>query len=137
MNRTKSTFFDINKRDVSVFNDNSLEEGILNAPLSLENSSNEELWLEQVVSNLRSNAKRWVLSCSPTKSNPKDVGDTLEAEFGLKVNNDCSADYHGIELKTKRRKSKTADTLFTQVPNENLTPLRTAKDIILTYGYPS
>ena len=90
-----------------------------------------------MVTKLRGNADRWVISCSPTKRNPKDVGDTLEAEFGLKVNNDGSADYHGIELKTKRRKSKTADTLFSQIPDEDLTPLRSAKEIILTYGYPS
>lgn len=100
-------------------------------------SSNVALWLKSVVTKLRGNADRWVISCSPTKRNPKDVGDTLEAEFGLKVNNDGSADYHGIELKTKRRKSKTADTLFSQIPDEDLTPLRSAKEIILTYGYPS
>jgi len=117
--------------------DISLEADTSDTALSSDQNSNVALWLKRVVGKLRDNVDRWLLSCSPQKSNPKDVGDTLEAKFGLKVNNDGTADYHGIELKTKRRKSKTPDTLFSQIPDADLTPLRTAKEIILTYGYPS
>lgn len=93
--------------------------------------------LNEVVSKIKSLHGEWIRSCSPGKVNPKDVGDTLEAEFGLPINNLGTADYHGVELKTKRKKSKTADTLFNQVPNPNLSPCKTAKEIILTYGYES
>lgn len=101
------------------------------------NSNDLNSWLKKLISKMRENSNRWIESCSPTKKSPKDVGDTLEAEFGLKVNNDAKADYNGIELKTKRRLSKTPDTLFSQIPEDNLTPLKTVKNIILTYGYPS
>ena len=93
--------------------------------------------LDEVIAKLRSLHGKWIKSCSPHKTNPKDVGDTLEAEFGLPINNLGSADYHGIELKTKRKKSKTADTLFSQVPNPDVSPCKTAKDVILIYGYES
>lgn len=93
--------------------------------------------LGEVIEKLKSLRGKWIRSCSPLKSNPKDVGDTLEAEFDLPINNLGMADYHGVELKTKRKRSKTNDTLFSQVPNPDISPCKTAKDVILKYGYDS
>jgi hypothetical protein len=93
--------------------------------------------LDEVIAKLKELSGKWIKSCSPLKSSPKDVGDTLEAEFDLPINNLGTADFHGIELKTKRSASKTADTLFSQVPNPDLSPLKTAREIIRAYGYPS
>jgi len=80
----------------------------------------------------------WVKSCSPFKKSPKDVGDTLEMAVGIPINNKTGADYKGqIELKAKRSSSKTADTLFSQVPNWELSPIKSVRDMMLSYGYPS
>jgi len=79
-----------------------------------------------------------VLSVSPFKSNPKDVGDTLERELGISPNSKVLADYKGkIELKAKRDGSKTKDTLFSMVPNWNKSHIESSNKMILTYGYPS
>jgi len=93
--------------------------------------------LNEVVSKIKSLHGKWIKSCSPRNVNPKDVGDTLEAVFDLPINNLGTADYHGVELKTKRKKSKTPDTLFSQVPNPDISPCKTAKEVILSYGYDS
>ena len=62
----------------------------------------------------------------------------MKAELGIPVNNLGSADYKGeIELKTKRSTSKTPDTLFSQVPDWDESPIKSVKEMILTYGYPS
>ncbi|WP_165761478.1 MvaI/BcnI family restriction endonuclease [Limimaricola soesokkakensis] len=96
-----------------------------------------EIRIGEVVSKLKELQGKWVKSCSPLTANAKDVGDTLEAQFNLPINNLGTADYHGVELKAKRKKSKTADTLFSQVPNPKISPKMTARDIILAYGYES
>ncbi len=79
-----------------------------------------------------------VLSVSPFKSNPKDVGDTLERELGIAPNSKILADYNGqIELKAKRNGSGTKDTLFSMVPNWDKSFITSSNQMILSYGYPS
>ncbi len=78
------------------------------------------------------------VSSEKSKSSPKDVGETLEQALGLKINNSPFADYKGeIEIKAKRITSKTNDTLFCQVPNWNMSVVKSSADVILKYGYPS
>ncbi|MCY6371235.1 MvaI/BcnI family restriction endonuclease [Clostridium ganghwense] len=80
----------------------------------------------------------WIESVSPNKLNPKDVGETLEAALGIKPNTLISADYKGeIELKAKRADSKTKDTLFSMIPNWDISEIKGSNEMILTYGYPS
>ncbi|MGL6167271.1 MAG: MvaI/BcnI family restriction endonuclease [Fusobacteriaceae bacterium] len=86
-------------------------------------------------------AKGWIKSINPTgsKIDPRDVGDTLERELGIKPNNLISADYKGeIELKSKIKttKNKTSDTLFSCVPDWNKSKIKSSAEMILTYGYP-
>lgn len=68
---------------------------------------------------------------SVTKGDP-GVGDTLEHALGIERNNKKTPDYKGIELKAKRinQKSKTRNTLFTQVPDEGMT----YRQIVEKYG---
>lgn len=70
---------------------------------------------------------------SVTKGDP-GVGDTLEHALGIERNNKPTPDYKGIELKTKRikqkSKTKTRNTLFTQVPDEGMT----YRQIVEKYG---
>ncbi|MGN2271668.1 MvaI/BcnI family restriction endonuclease [Priestia megaterium] len=80
----------------------------------------------------------WIKSVSPYKRYPKDVGDTLEEALGIKVNNLVSADFKGyVEVKGKRAKAKTKDTLFSMVPNWDISHLKSSTDIMLQYGYHS
>lgn len=81
----------------------------------------------------------WVKSINPIgKVVPKDVGETIEAKFGIKPNNLTSPDYKGeIEMKSKLYKSKTVDTLFSCVPNWSKSLIKSSREMILMYGYPS
>ncbi|MGL5000879.1 MAG: MvaI/BcnI family restriction endonuclease [Cetobacterium sp.] len=86
-------------------------------------------------------AKGWIKSVNPTVSKiaPKDVGETLERELGIKPNNLISADYKGqIELKSKIKTTinKTSDTLFSCVPDWGKSRIKSSAEMILTYGYP-
>lgn len=81
---------------------------------------------------------KWIKSCSPYVRNPKDVGETLEALLGMKPNSSKQADLNGIiEIKSKRAKSDTNDSLFSKVPNWKISPITKAADMIIEYGYDS
>ncbi len=76
-----------------------------------------------------------VESISPNKRAPKDVGLTLERILGVKVNNLKTPDYMGkIELKSLREKSQ-KDSLFSKVPDKDISKYKKAKDIISKFGY--
>lgn len=126
----------------------SFEEQLVLIPLTNKNCTQEQLQrlhgrldveldiLAELIEKLSTVSNNWIKSCSPHKSCPKDVGDTLEAAVGIPVNNIGKADYKGeIELKTKRSASKTADTLFSQVPDWDLSPVKSVREMMLTYGY--
>lgn len=81
---------------------------------------------------------QWIPSISPYKSVPRAIGETLETVLGLEINNLASADFKGeIEIKTKKRGGKTSDTLFSKVPDWSISPISSAADMMLKYGYPS
>jgi len=128
----------------------NVNEKLIIIPLTAENCSAKNLEqahgpiefefyiLNELITKLKVIGNRWIRSCSPNKKNPKDVGDTLESAIGIEVNNLREADYKGeVEIKTKLLSSKTADTLFSQVPDWELSPIKSVKDMILTYGYNS
>lgn len=142
-------FKDVVTEGVLVYLTN-IDEKLIVIPLTTENCSaknleqvhgpieSESYILNELITKLKKVGHRWIRSCSPDKKNPKDVGDTLESEIGIEVNNLRDADYKGeIEIKTKLLSSKTADTLFSQVPDWELSPIKSVKDMILTYGYES
>ena len=106
-------------------------------PSNLEDGAGSAI--ADVISLLRANSEQWVKSVAPERKKPsdKDVGETLEQQFGLRANCDKGADYRGIELKGKNRKAKTQDTLFSVVPEKQISPVPTIKELILKYGYPS
>ena len=98
----------------------------------------EDLILELITKLKEIGSRGWIKSISPNKSNPKDVGDTLEANLGIPVNNLKSADYKGkIEIKSKRKKARTKDSLFSKVPEWELSRCKSSADVILKYGYES
>jgi hypothetical protein len=80
----------------------------------------------------------WIESCSPFKSSPKDVGETLESLLGLDANSSRKADLNDvIEIKSKRKGSGTKSSLFSMVPNWKNSPVNSSKSMILNYGYHS
>lgn len=63
------------------------------------------------------------------------VGRTIESFLGISMNSSKLPDYKGIELKSKREKSSERSVLFTQVPNWELSKLKSSKAIAEKYGY--
>ena len=64
------------------------------------------------------------------------VGFTLETLLGIKANSSKLPDFHGIEIKSGRKKSlaKGRSTIFSQVPNWRISRLKGSKDILFTRG---
>ena len=100
------------------------------------NTQNTEELLESVSKQLSTIKDTWIISTSPEKRNDKDVGETLELALGINPNSLVSADIAGeIELKAKRKQSKTKDSLFSRVPDWEISPIGSSKNMILKYGY--
>lgn len=94
--------------------------------------------LDECVELIRAFANQDILSVSPYKSNPKDIGDTLERELNISPNSSKIADFKDtIELKAKRKGTKTKDTLFSMVPDWGKSNIQSSPDMILSYGYKS
>lgn len=64
------------------------------------------------------------------------VGMTLETMLGINANSSQAPDYKGIELKSGRVRGRTASrtTLFSQVPNWELSPVETAWNLLKCHG---
>ena len=79
-----------------------------------------------------------ILSVSPEKSNPKDVGETLERALNIIPNSFKDADFNGlIELKAKRKGVKTNDTLFSMIPDWSVSLISSSPAMIQNFGYES
>ncbi|MED3910568.1 MvaI/BcnI family restriction endonuclease [Peribacillus simplex] len=79
-----------------------------------------------------------IKSVSPTRSNPKDIGETLERELGILPNSSKLADFKSkVEIKAKRHGTGTKDTLFSMVPNWTISKIQSANEMIRKYGYES
>lgn len=63
------------------------------------------------------------------------VGREIEAQLGIEMNASKTPDYKGIELKSKRLKSKTMGALFTNAPDWALSKCKSSKEIADKYGY--
>jgi hypothetical protein len=82
-------------------------------------------------------SKGWVLSVSPDKLNDKDIGETLEREVGVDLNNLPLPDFKGeIEIKGKTLGSGTKDSLFSMVPDWKISTVNGSNEMALYYGYP-
>jgi len=66
------------------------------------------------------------------------IGATLEHCLGIQINSSQKPDYKGIELKTKRItgfRATTRTSLFAQVPDWEISTLKSSAQILDTYGY--
>jgi hypothetical protein len=66
------------------------------------------------------------------------IGATLENCLGIRINSNRKPDYKGIEIKAKRIKNikiTTRSSLFAQVPDWNISRLKSSAKILESYGY--
>ena len=65
------------------------------------------------------------------------IGMTLETLLGISANSNKAPDYKGIEIKAKRLRKGRGNrvTLFSQVPNWDISPIGSAWNLLSTYGY--
>lgn len=72
------------------------------------------------------------------KSGDTGIGMTIEHALGISANSSKDPDYKGIELKSAREKDKaqkTRSTIFAQVANWDISPLKSSAAIVDKYGY--
>ncbi len=70
------------------------------------------------------------------KSGDTGVGFTLETLLGIEANSSKTPDYKGIEIKSSRKRNKKG-TLFSMVPNWELSNIKSSDDIVLKRGRPN
>ena len=63
------------------------------------------------------------------------IGRTLETLLGIDINSSKKPDFKGIELKSYRDKRGSRKNLFAQVPDWNLSKLKSSGDILNAFGY--
>ncbi len=66
------------------------------------------------------------------------IGYTLETMLGISANSKQAPDYKGIEIKAKRSRigtDRSRSTLYSKVPNWNLSPVGNALGLLKTRGY--
>ena len=63
------------------------------------------------------------------------IGRTLETLLGIDINSSKKPDYKGIELKSYRDKRGNRKNLFAQVPDWNLSKLKSSAAILDAFGY--
>lgn len=78
---------------------------------------------------------RWYLS---EVQDDTGIGRAVETLLGIPMNSSKDADYHGIELKSKRlQRSSCKNGLFSQVPDWDNSNYRNSRQIVDRYGYMS
>ncbi|MBK1828486.1 hypothetical protein JIN81_15745 [Haloferula rosea] len=65
------------------------------------------------------------------------IGRTIETALGIQINSSQSPDYKGIELKSKRSRSKTRNGLFAKVPDWRISDVGDFREMLERFGYPS
>lgn len=63
------------------------------------------------------------------------IGRTIETLLGIGINSSKKPDYKGIELKSYRDKRGNRKNLFAQVPDWNLSILKSSAEILNNFGY--
>jgi len=63
------------------------------------------------------------------------IGRLLETELGIPINSSKDPDYKGIEIKSTRAERQNRKNLFAQVPDWDISVLKSSRDILDKYGY--
>lgn len=91
----------------------------------------------ELLGELRIIARNGLLASVMEKVSNTSFGRTLEAELGIEMNSAKQPDYKGIEIKTMKGKGlrSTKKTLFSKVPNWDLSSCNGSKEILRRFGY--
>ena len=110
-----------------------------NSPLSRlfkQINANQSSVSDELLDKLREVASRgWIKTVTVGDTG---IGATLEHCLGIQINSSQKPDYKGIELKTKRitgLRATTRTSLFAQVPDWEISVLKSSAQILDTYGY--
>ncbi|MES2490938.1 MAG: MvaI/BcnI family restriction endonuclease [Pseudomonadota bacterium] len=99
-------------------------------------SSSQAAVASELLEKIRAIAsKGWIASVG---AGDMGIGATLEYQLGIKTNSSKSPDYKGIEIKAKRMgglRPRTRSNLFAQVPDWQVSKLKSSAQILDTYGY--
>jgi hypothetical protein len=90
----------------------------------------------ELLEKLRSLAKKGPLKA--IKTGDTAIGMTIEHALGIEANSLKTPDYKGIELKSAREKAKAQknrSTIFAQVADWKISPLKNSGEIVDKYGY--
>lgn len=101
--------------------------------LLLPLTDERESVFEELLSMLRSLSGRGFI---PTiRRGDTAVGHLLETELGIKQNSRKIPDYKGVELKSSRGRGTISQTMFAQVPDWQLSTLKSSREILEQFGY--
>ena len=102
----------------------------------LVNASKSEI-ADELLSKLRTISNLGFIDSQ--RQGPTGIGFTLETLLGIPANSSRNPDYKGIELKSgrarKQGKGGTRSTMFSQVPNWDISDLKSGREILQAYGY--
>jgi len=104
--------------------------------LALARAEDEDQVVGELLDRLRSISGRGFIP--NLREGDTGVGFTLETQLGISANSSKSPDYKGIEIKSRRNRlntSQTRSTLFSKVPNWQLSPIGKAIDLVKARGY--
>lgn len=98
--------------------------------------SEKESTALELLEKLRALAKKGALKA--VKTGDTAIGMTIEHALGIEANSLKTPDYKGIELKSAREKvkaQKNRSTIFAQVADWKISPLKNSGEIVDRYGY--
>ncbi len=125
----------VHKQILYVFNISQVDLANLGGLLSTFQIESEQVALE-LLARLREMARRGPLKA--IKTGDTAIGMTIEHALGIEANCSKAPDYKGIELKSARQKEKQQKnraTIFTQVADWPISPLKSSREVIDKYGY--
>lgn len=104
-------------------------------------SSDANSVADELLGKLRQIANEGIVGSVMPERADTAIGRTLEHVLGIPMNSSRAPDYKGIELKSFRRATRESrqnrKTLFAQVPNWERSKLKSSREILETFGYPS
>ncbi len=98
-------------------------------------ASNQSSIADELLEKMREIATYgWIQSVT---SGDTGIGATLESCLGIQINSSKNPDYKGIEIKTKRLRNlkATRNSLFAQVPDWDISRLKSSAEILDSFGY--
>jgi hypothetical protein len=133
----EGSLYIFNSSDPSVQKQIANDESILTSQLKLA-GSRTSIYETELLDLLKDISNRGFV---PSTTNADSgVGDTLEALLGIRRNSNRAPDYKGIEIKSSRLSSRTGrqenrSTLFSKIPDWEISTLKSARQILDRYGY--